>query len=398
MTKKSWYILTFTVFIFCIFSFIFFRNNGLDSIEYSILSSDKIKCLINGKVIDFSIEKLQEEVDIYINNFTRKEFNNPDSIFKEYQNFKSSKSDESYLTILSNEINTYNILQFSSSRFDLEKQSQNFKLAKFRFEGYINGVELIIYADLNKNVTCLELKSNNSYYHSMDERFLFLNDEIISISRHYMIGKSVGLNGENAQYNTEQEIFKFANNSLFEIVSNIKGEVEKNRNISDTKAKRYLSVSLLLRKIANNIIQQAEFNCLNKIAYLEDGSDELITSYFNNNFKTDTFFKVNNEKYIYRNRIGLSIDSVGKVDKLLINPFDRIGGFEGNKEFHERITKEIARLLYLTTWNPKIENCKRVPSIKEIHVTYNFIVKDNKLDLNSKEKGKFKVYQELDSY
>lgn len=398
MSKKGWYILTFTVFILCTFSYIFFLNNGLDSIEDSILSLDKIEYINNGKAIDFSSEKLKEEVDVYINNFICKELNHPDSIFKEYQNFKSDNSDESYLNILSTEINQHKTLQFSGSRFDFEKESQNFKFAKFRYDGYLNGVEFIIYADFNKKVTCLELKSDNSHYHSMNESFLFLNDEIISISRQYMIGKSVGLNGENAQYNSEQEIFKFANNSLFEVISNIKGEVEKNRNISNKKAKRYLKVSMLLRKIANTIIEKSQLSCVKKMAYLEDGSDELITNYFNDNFKADAFFEVNNEKYIYRNMIGLSIDSTGIVNKLLINPFDKIGGFEGNKEFHERITKEIERILYSTRWNPKIEDCKRVNSIKEIHVTYNFIVKDNKLDLNSKEKGKFKVYQELDSY
>jgi hypothetical protein len=33
------------------------------------------------KPLIFSNEKLKEEVDVYINNFTCKELNNPDSIF-----------------------------------------------------------------------------------------------------------------------------------------------------------------------------------------------------------------------------------------------------------------------------------------------------------------------------
>lgn len=395
MSKKGLYILTFTLLILSFFSYIFLKNDGLDSVENSILSANKIEYLGNGKTIFFSVEKLSDEVDYFIDSLKPKKQFNPDSIFNEYQNAKSNNSFDSYLNVLASEINKYESLKFNGSKYAMEKESRNFNFAKFYYNGYLNGVEFRIYADSNKNVSCLELKSNHSHYHSMHERFLFLNGEIVSISRNYMILKSIGFNGESLQYDYEQEIFKFAKNSLFEIFYNSKGVVEKTRIISDEKSKRYLRVSLLLRKIAQAIIENPKINCSNRIAYIGEGSDEWITKYFDMNFKTDTFFKKNNEKYIYSELVGVSISENGNVDKVLINPFSG-DGFSGNEIFYNKVTDEVKRILMQSKWTPEIKNCVAIKSLKEIRVVYNYIVKDNKLDLKSGNKGKFIVYQERD--
>ncbi len=389
MKKKS----AFIVIPLCILLFYLKpeKNSGLDSVEDSIVLKDEIAYSNSIGNISISVKKIRAEVDELINGFNFPKTSNPEKVYNSYSKFvDKADTSEPYLHVLAREIQYHRYKVFNTKARDTLVNS--FKYAKFCYDGYIDGKQLTIYADANKQVTSIQLKADDTHYHSMHESFLFVQGEITTISRDYMVLKSVGANGENREYDYEQEILKFAQNSLFEVVTNRRGNVEKSTDISDKTAKRYLRTALLFKKIAESVIANPNVNCITEKAYFEDGSDKAIAHHLDLNFVTDSFFTVNNEKYLYRERVSLSINENGNVDEVLINPFSGVG-FQGNKDFYERVTKEIKRILKQTTWHPERKNCRPVKSVKDLYVHYNDIVEHNKLNVKSDRKGRFLVQQ-----
>lgn len=392
MLKRGLYILAFLLLLLYV-TYSFFLKSGMDKIDESILRSDNIECSIGGINISFPIEKLKDDVNDFIEKNQFEEPINSDNVFKEYESIKWNNDNDSYLNILGNEINKHKSLQFNGSKYKSEKETQNFKYAKYYYDVYINGVQVFIYADSNRQITCLELKTSDNHYHEMYEKFVFFNNEIHTISRNYMVLKSVGFNGESRSYNTEQEIMKFAHNYLFEILLNDKGDITMEKDISEKQSKKYLKNALLFKKISQTIIESPRLNCVEKQAMFADGSDVSITAEFNNKFQIDSFYTINNEKYIYRELIGISINEKGIADTILINPFSGSGPLE-NKVFHNRVSDDISKIIKQMQWFPAVKNCNQKRTMKYINIVYNFIVANNKLDINSSNKGKFEVFQE----